>query len=297
MLTPISVPVQSQRYYALDALRASMMLLGLVFHSAVSYMQRPLKVWPLQDSATSHGFDLLCYFIHLFRMPVFFVAAGFFAALLYQKRGPAAMLKNRTGRVLLPLLLFFVVLMPPFKMSYAFAMKGGGAAGWAAAVDMLTSLSAFSNLHLAHLWFLYYLMLLYVTALLLLPLLRRIEATIPTALRRATMPYLVHGKALPVLILLTFLTLLPMGEVGLDTSVSWIPAPHVLAAYGVFFAYGWLVYGHKWRLAYLRHYWAVCFACGVAVVAFQLFVLPDVVPNPAQAVLWGKALAAMAYGC
>ena len=26
-----------QRYYALDALRASMMLLGLVFHSVISY--------------------------------------------------------------------------------------------------------------------------------------------------------------------------------------------------------------------------------------------------------------------
>ena len=31
------------RYHALDALRASMMLLGLVLHSSVSYVVEPLK--------------------------------------------------------------------------------------------------------------------------------------------------------------------------------------------------------------------------------------------------------------
>ena len=78
----------SDRYHSLDALRASMMLLGLVLHSAVSYIREPLpEAWPYKDPNTSTLFDLVVFFIHLFRMPVFFVAAGFFGAMLMQRDG------------------------------------------------------------------------------------------------------------------------------------------------------------------------------------------------------------------
>jgi hypothetical protein len=50
----MSAPLQFQRYHALDALRATMMLLGLVLHSAVSYTARPLgAAWPYHDQQTS----------------------------------------------------------------------------------------------------------------------------------------------------------------------------------------------------------------------------------------------------
>ena len=76
------------RYHALDALRASMMLLGLVLHSSASYVVAPLhEAWPYKDAATSTMFDLAVFFIHLFRMPVFFVVAGLFAAMLMQRDG------------------------------------------------------------------------------------------------------------------------------------------------------------------------------------------------------------------
>jgi fucose 4-O-acetylase-like acetyltransferase len=70
-----------RRYHSLDALRAAMMLLGLVLHSAASYTRTPLRAaWPYHDTHNSIVFDLLLFFIHLFRMPIFFVVAGFFAA-------------------------------------------------------------------------------------------------------------------------------------------------------------------------------------------------------------------------
>ena len=37
---------------------------------------------------------MIAWFVHLFRMPMFFVIAGFFAALLVRKRGIAGMLRN-----------------------------------------------------------------------------------------------------------------------------------------------------------------------------------------------------------
>lgn len=62
----------SERVYALDALRAIMMLLGIVLHSAVTYGSVDYKTaWPLKDPNNNLIFDLIAGFIHAFRMPVF----------------------------------------------------------------------------------------------------------------------------------------------------------------------------------------------------------------------------------
>lgn len=64
------------------------MLLGLVFHSAASFAAAPLGLgWKYKDSETSIVFDVFVFLIHVFRMPIFFIIAGFFAALLYYQRG------------------------------------------------------------------------------------------------------------------------------------------------------------------------------------------------------------------
>ena len=41
-------------------------------------------------------------FIHIFRMPIFFVMAGFFAAMLYLRRGPGGLAQNRATRIVVP---------------------------------------------------------------------------------------------------------------------------------------------------------------------------------------------------
>lgn len=76
-----------QRYHSFDSLRATMMLLGLVLHTAINYMTFPTgDTWPYKDAQTSPTFDILVAFIHSFRMPTFFVIAGFFAAFQYDAR-------------------------------------------------------------------------------------------------------------------------------------------------------------------------------------------------------------------
>ncbi len=86
------------RMHALDGLRATMMLLGLVLHTAVSYTTVSLgAAWPYDDPATTVVADLGTLFIHVFRMPIFFVLAGFFAAMLYLRRGAAGLIRNRSS--------------------------------------------------------------------------------------------------------------------------------------------------------------------------------------------------------
>jgi len=54
--------------------------------------------------------DVLLTYIHSFRMPTFFLTAGFFAAMLYRKKGLAETLRNRAGRILLPFVIFWPIL-------------------------------------------------------------------------------------------------------------------------------------------------------------------------------------------
>jgi hypothetical protein len=67
----------NRRYHSLDQLRAVMMLLGLVIHSAVSFITVPRPTaWAYNDATTSVLFDILVFFIHVFRMPLFFSLLG-----------------------------------------------------------------------------------------------------------------------------------------------------------------------------------------------------------------------------
>ena len=74
----------TRRLHALDNLRAAMMWLGIVLHVSVLYMSRPSPL-PWHDDQSSPLADLLVAVIHAFRMPLFFILAGFFVAALVQR--------------------------------------------------------------------------------------------------------------------------------------------------------------------------------------------------------------------
>ena len=80
---------KTERIHALDSLRAIMMLLGVVLHTAITYSKIDYSgAWSLKDiNSTSLIMDYIVFVIHNFRMPIFFVVAGFFGALLFFERG------------------------------------------------------------------------------------------------------------------------------------------------------------------------------------------------------------------
>jgi len=268
------VPPRMQRLHALDGLRAAMMLLGLVLHSAASYVTVPLQsAWPYQDRATSALFDLLVFSIHLFRMPAFFVMAGFFAALLYQREGPRGFLAHRARRILLPLALAWPVLCPLILAGFGYANARGGGTG-SPPGGMIRAMGVAG---LVHLWFLYHLLIFSVAAALAVPLLRHL----PAGLRRgagALFALVVRrrtGLLLPIAV--TALTLLPMTHTGFDTSTAFLPPPRVLVAYGMFFAFGWLLFGQRELVAAFASKTWPCLGGGSLVAAAYLawMVTPD----------------------
>ena len=231
------------RYHALDSLRAAMMSLGLVLHAACNYMVSPSEgSWPYRDRHGSFLFDLLVLVIHQFRMPTFFVMAGFFGALLYQRRGPARMAANRARRVLLPLALFWPPLFLLVSFAFAFALTGGGRQGLALAWQYLTTGAFLQRLSLIHLWFLYDLLLLYAAALALAALARRLPAAWRQAFLGDFARAAFSGWGLLLVALLTALPLSRMPLGMLESNGTLLPPPRILTAYGLFFAFGWFTY-------------------------------------------------------
>jgi len=246
------------RHHALDGLRAVMMLLGLVLHAGVSYMATPPTgdVWPFRDASTSSLLDLLVFYIHVFRMPIFFVIAGFFAALLYLRRGAGGLARNRIARVALPFAVGWVVLLPLTAAGFAFAVatqETSLAAGWQAAVQHIVTL-AFLEDTTVHLWFLYYLLMLYGVVLLGGPLLLKLP---PAVRERTTAAFAaaLRSRWRPLIFAVpTAVSLLGMEAGLLQTSNSFIPDPKTFAAYLVFFAFGWLLYERRDELASFQDY-------------------------------------------
>ena len=121
----MSPPADSRRH-DLDALRAVAMLLGIFLHASLAYV--PGIPWPVQDTQPAPWLGLLFLAIHGFRMPLFFLVSGFFTAMLWQRRGPWAMLAQRYKRVFVPLLVGFCTLLPFFDWVSKHA-PGAAAAG------------------------------------------------------------------------------------------------------------------------------------------------------------------------
>ena len=103
-----------QRVHALDALRGVAMLLGVALHAAVSYMQGrvPELLWPIFDSTHSVWFDAFFWWLHAFRLPLFFLIAGFFSRLVRESHGSQGYLRHRTQRLLIPALAAGVIVLP-----------------------------------------------------------------------------------------------------------------------------------------------------------------------------------------
>jgi len=97
------------RRHELDALRSFAMLLGIALHAALAYVGAG---WIVTDDRTSAGLGMLVPAIHGFRMPLFFLLSGFFSAMLWRRRGLASLLSQRARRILLPLILACLTIVP-----------------------------------------------------------------------------------------------------------------------------------------------------------------------------------------
>jgi fucose 4-O-acetylase-like acetyltransferase len=284
-----------RRYHSLDQLRAVMMMLGLVLHSAISFAVTPLEnAWPYKDAGTNLFFDLVVLFIHVFRMPVFFAVAGFFAAYLYYRRGVRSMMRNRFARIVVPFAVFLPVLFVASRTCFTYSQAGGLVGGGEGAWAYLSRPSVwYTGMTTGHLWFLYYLIIIYAAMLFGVPILRRVWGSHSTRAIR-TVGSLIHHPLGPLACIgVTFLTLLPMSYPALDHSSSFALQPKILVAYGVFVAFGWLLYLNREEVeGFSKRAWAHFGAGIVFFLAYSVFLVRYPYGSTDYPRLLGTALAA-----
>lgn len=224
----------NQRLHSLDNLRALAMLSGVLFHAALAYSPLMHPYWLTADRGQWVGVDVVVWFLHLFRMPLFFAIAGFFAARQVAQRGLGGMFRNRAARVLLPLLLFWPVVTASFEWLTEWATVSVVHVSPVLQVirdDQLPVLPP----SLSHLWFLYYLMLFY----LLVWIAKTVELK-ANADRLWALPPLWVVVGAPLLLVPTLVNVLaptPAPE-------SVLPQLWALVFYGLFFAFGFGLHAH-----------------------------------------------------
>lgn len=97
-----------RRLHHLDALRGGALLLGVVLHALMPYS--PGDVWLIDDDSDSLAALLVVGVIHLFRMVLFMMLAGYFGRMVLHRRGVGAYLRDRLLRLGLPLVVLWPVL-------------------------------------------------------------------------------------------------------------------------------------------------------------------------------------------
>lgn len=235
-----ALPVQSSRYHSLDALRGTMMLLGIYLHAAVAFSRH--GSWPWKDGSTTAVFDLSLGLVHIFRMPVFYVMAGFFAALLLEQRGPAGFLRNRMIRILLPFAAGWAVLFPLIAALVTVATNLEEPRTIPVKyLQFFSSGEVLRHVDPMHLWFLEYLLIFYTIALAVMPLARRLPALV-AKVERTFRAVLISPLGPLVLAAITFPALCFMQEGALDDPSSFFPEAKIFITYLIFFACGWLLY-------------------------------------------------------
>ncbi|MGD0577768.1 MAG: acyltransferase family protein [Bryobacteraceae bacterium] len=258
------------RYHALDSMRATMMLLGIYLHVVVGYSGD--GHWPYIDPHPTGVLNFTLGIIHAFRMPAFYVMAGFFGSLLWNGRGPASFISNRVKRVLLPFALFWSLLFP--LMAAIVISLGQGVNRVAPA---FVSGAVLKRLHPLHLWFLEYLLLLYAIGGLVAwstrwwpaGLMDRIHAAYRWALERPYAPALFA--------LFSWLQLTGMRG-NLKDCDGFRPELPILLAYIPPFTFGWLLYRNRDLLdRFRRHIWIYL---ALSVPAFLVYGLASASAHP-----------------
>ena len=262
----------SARYHGLDFIRAAMMMLVVVLHSSVSFLlNAPDTLWPYRDPQPTVLAAFLAIPIHMFVMPTFFVMAGFFAALIYAHRGARGFVANRGQAIALPLVVGWLVMFPIESACFVMGeMRSPTIAGQAAPAQMAMTFlqNPWANPAPNYFWFLYYLLIFYVIALVLLELLKVVPSRVG-----AFADTLAHGlmfgrlriSLVPTLVALTWWSMMPISKPGLLIPDSTFRLQGIaVVSYGIYFFFGWILFRHKEFIETLKRRAGTRFCGGLA---------------------------------
>ncbi|HLY78614.1 MAG TPA: acyltransferase family protein, partial [Caulobacteraceae bacterium] len=291
----------NERLHALDAVRGFALIAGIVFHATVSFLPSPsgVPLWIVTDTHPSLTLGVLFRVLHTFRMTTFFLIAGFFAHMSFHRRGARSFVADRVKRIAVPLLVGWPII---FAVIVAVTIWAAVSMAHGRPLPPAPKYPGFPAFPLTHLWFLYVLLWLYVSTLVLRAIVVRLDragrvgkATDLAVRWLATNPAGLLVLAVPTAAALTMTPhWLPWGGIPTPDS-SLVPNLPAGVAYFSAFAFGWLAHRQADLLAAWRRRWPVNLALGAGCLA-AVFAVSGLAPTLAPpSTLGALAIAATAY--
>lgn len=282
--TPAVPKETADRFHSLDAVRAFALLLGVFFHAAESFGANN-HYWAVVDCSPSTFLERCRHASHSFRMSLFFLIAGFFARLVMQKKGVGGFVRDRVGRILIPLIVGWVVLYPIVVCIWLWGKSLSGELGSIGippeaqgmsppllTVGFIRHLGFVRHFDLTHLWFLHQLLAVYAAFLLLRYLcLQAVGGQIVSRLDRTLALNFSSWRNSLVLALTTVPVLVIMRSWDIDTpKSSLIPYLPTTLLYGWMFTIGWFLHRQPELLEKIRPQWKYHLVMGVALTIATL---------------------------
>lgn len=245
------------------------MLLGIVVHVTATYTSLGVFPQPIKDVHTNIVYDFIVLFIHAFRMPVFFVLSGFFTALLYSKKGLQKTMQNRINRIVLPFIASMILIAPLVKMLILYYAKN---MSWGDIWDSVKNLTIYLNIKTGHLWFLYYLTMIFAIChvlkmtklVILVNILSQIKKNISLDSKNAY-------KTILFFTILSSFFILPQQQGLIDTSLGFIPDMLILLTYLVYFVFGYILFSFKENLSDIFSHWKIHLLLASIIVFLYFF--------------------------
>ena len=250
----------STRYHGLDALRGVAMLLGIVLHAALPYIPGIEAFWPA-DESSSYLLTTIFQFIHMWRMPVFFILAGFFANLVISRKSWSSWWGNRLLRIGLPIMVFFPLMGLTLPWIFKFGETG-------------EFTFFYSNVGQPfHLWFLWHLMIfVIITALFRLPYLlsvKVLDGLNKIGLDFAGKVFRALGAFLSGILLRSrfpVVLIVACAVINVHAGGELIINPF---ATGLYFVVGYSLYSNSSLFTFLTAHWKYYLAAGIVVFALH----------------------------
>jgi uncharacterized protein (DUF2147 family)/peptidoglycan/LPS O-acetylase OafA/YrhL len=299
--------METTRRPDIDWLRVVAVYLLFVFH--VGKVFDPAPFYHIRNSDLSFAMLVLCGFISLWHMPLFFLLAGWSAVASLEKRGTGAFVRERVRKLAIPLLAGSALLGPPIKyLELRSGLDLNHAGLWVAAPlqagfrvvipgglpvmapfgeSFLTFLPSFftrlDRFTWAHLWFLAY---LFTLTLLYLPAFRWL-------LRHRDRVMGLHPA-------MVYLPILPLAVIQLTMRSRWPGIQNLyddwanIAYYSIYLVAGFLFACHPTLERLVQSEWKRSLALGLGASAVLLLAVLGVTTSPAV-LLVGSAVAGWCF--
>lgn len=284
----VAAGARGGRLHGLDAVRAGALLLGIVLHALMPFAAE--IPWMVTDARRAHWPIAVISAIHLFRMTLFMVMAGYFGRIVCRRRGARGYLLDRIKRIGLPAFAFWPVAVMPLGL---LAVWHASRVGVAVVRPDLPGGRQLPEFNLGHLWFLWVLLQCVVVTLAVRAVVRRFAPDLAERVAGRVARWLVvPGGVVLATVPYAITTNLQRDASGVVSPTTVMPDPVALVAHLGAFAVGWVLAHDRGALARLGgqawgHFAVAVVAVAAALVTTQAIPIGVRVPQP----VWSTLLA------